>query len=484
MGPGMMSLPLTMQTSGWLPTLVMLVFVCITTTQASIYMSRAIQSFRNNRKFEVRLEFGSLALHLYPKWLYNVAIIALVFVFFCNNLANIVITSQTMDDLFLHASGKACAWPLGKPSTWLCVDNSSSSNVTDSLFGDQVVVSLGFLVTLIFSIPLGYINLEDNIGIQVFGMMLTLLCVAIWAAQFIALGIQPSLMPALGTGGSAFTYVSALPTVLFNYGFVATIPSWLNEKKPSVDVSSTIWTAQALATGQYLIFAILAALSINFSAGTDALSMINSGGVEGMWEVSKIMTFIFPIANVYTSIPVFSIIVRYNLLQLDGIKVPVWAANLLAVVLPWVVAVPFFAGNGLSDIINWSSALAFCGLNMILPVLFYVLAQRMIRSGKEPVVLEEGYENTVDEEDAAPSADVEGGVVALEQRQSLLTQEDGFAVPSKEGQGALVNDVPYPMRGLPLVVQLPGAYAIFALGVLCGMVALSVQIAQTAFPNV
>ena len=37
--------------------------------------------------------------------------------------------------------------------------------------------------------------------------------------------------------------------------------------------------------------------------------------VPGVWAASQICTFIFPIANILTSIPVFSIIIRYNLLE-------------------------------------------------------------------------------------------------------------------------------------------------------------------------
>jgi hypothetical protein len=65
------------------------------------------------------------------------------------------------------------------------------------------------------------------------------------------------------------------------------------------------------------------------------------------------------IANILTSIHVFSIIIRYNILQIQGVKVPVWLANLFAVVAPWVVALPFFPGNLMGSIITWSSAILF-----------------------------------------------------------------------------------------------------------------------------
>ena len=103
-------------------------------------------------------------------------------------------------------------------------------------------------------------NLDDNIGIQIGGFLLTLGCMGTWLANFIAIGLQPSIMPMFGSGASDF--LPLLPTILFNYGFVATVPSWLNEKAPGVSVNATILLAQAMATVQLLILAIFGGLSI------------------------------------------------------------------------------------------------------------------------------------------------------------------------------------------------------------------------------
>ena len=105
------------------------------------------------------------------------------------------------------------------------------------------------------------------------------------------------------------------------------------------------------------------------------------------------MTFIFPIANILTSIPVFSIIIRYNLLQLQGLRVPVWVANLLAVVLPWIVVLPFFPGDSLDDVVNWSSALLFTLLNLIFPAAFFVASSWRTRAGLPPVVVHDAEDD-------------------------------------------------------------------------------------------
>jgi hypothetical protein len=70
---------------------------------------------------------------------------------------------------------------------------------------------------------------------------------------------------------------------------------------------------------------------------------------------------------------VFSIILRYNLAA-EG--VPLWIANLIAVVSPWLVALFFYAGNLLTPLINWSSAILFTFLNCVLPLSIYVTLKR------------------------------------------------------------------------------------------------------------
>jgi hypothetical protein len=144
--------------------------------------------------------------------------------------------------------------------------------------------------------------------------------------------------------------------------------------------------AQFGATLQFLLVAIFGALALPpsaFAGGADILSVIDSpkAATWGVWHASRIMTYIFPIANILTSIPVFSIIVRYNLLSLKGVKIPVWIANFLAVVLPWIVTLPFYVGDSLDLVINWSSAVFFVALNLLFPVTFWVSTRWAAQKG-------------------------------------------------------------------------------------------------------
>jgi hypothetical protein len=89
-----------------------------------------------------------------------------------------------------------------------------------------------------------------------------------------------------------------------------------------------------------------------------------------MWVVSQVFTVIFVAANLLVSIPVFSVIVRYNLVN-AGIM-PLWAANVVSIGTPWLLSLVFYAGNQLSELLNWSSALLFVIVNITLPIALYL----------------------------------------------------------------------------------------------------------------
>jgi hypothetical protein len=79
------------------------------------------------------------------------------------------------------------------------------------------------------------------------------------------------------------------------------VPSWLNEKAPSVHVASTIYWANAAATLQFIVTSVFSALAISpdiLSAGNpppNLLSVIDSPITPGVWVASRIMVYIFPV---------------------------------------------------------------------------------------------------------------------------------------------------------------------------------------------
>jgi hypothetical protein len=140
-------------------------------------------------------------------------------------------------------------------------------------------ISAGFALVALICVPLSYVSIDNNIVYQVVGVGLNALCVFIWAANFTALGLDAANMPAFapspgaggaggaGGGGSTGSWIAQaygplLPTVLFNYGFVATCPSWANEKGPGVSVTRTFAASCVLATFLYLLLKNVAILNV------------------------------------------------------------------------------------------------------------------------------------------------------------------------------------------------------------------------------
>lgn len=147
-GPGVFALPALFQSTGWIPCILCILLVCVLCTQASLYLSRAMASFRANEDFSKRLEYGNTAYYTLPSWAYYLASFTLVCVFFSQNLANILVTSQVMDSTLLEIFDKAYAWAIFKNQI-LTVQRDTDSIITDSLFGDEYVVSLGYILVCV-----------------------------------------------------------------------------------------------------------------------------------------------------------------------------------------------------------------------------------------------------------------------------------------------------------------------------------------------
>lgn len=94
----------------------------------------------------------------------------------------------------------------------------------------------------------------------------------------------------------------------------------------------------------------------------------------------KTSVFMFPIVAVVSSIPVFSIVIKYNLIE-NGVSGNV--AFLWGVVFPWIVAFPLlYMPNVLSQIVNLSSLVFVSFTDFIVPFALYIVLQRKQQNSK------------------------------------------------------------------------------------------------------
>ena len=378
---GMVQIPTVFQAAGWLyPTLIFMM-TSLVACLASLLLCKAVAWISGNRNYEKRVEFSGFARSLFPRWLYLVTVGVLIFSFMSNNVSAIVVSAQVMDSTLIAMFHKTCAMIIYNSGNntklhgvFDCISELDGS-LSDSPFGDAYVISIGFLIVMAAVVPLGYLNLDDNMWVQVGGMALLSACVFVWMGQFMEMGLDAVRMPAVSTSG----YDIVLSSIIFNYGYVATIPSWLNEKGPGVGVVWSNIIAVVFATALYFILGVFGGLAL--PVGTqDVLTAIDQD--SSTWIVSKIATYIFPIANLMSSIPVFAILIRYNLLN-SGICGKTFA-NVFAVLLPWILALFFYAGSQLTQLMNWSSAIFFVLLNLVIPIyMFVVQYKRVKRHGDE-----------------------------------------------------------------------------------------------------
>ena len=481
-GSAMVQLPGLNQQAGWVGPTLAFILVAAATTMSALLLARAIASLPGNARFGQRWEMGRVAQELLPRWAYLVTVFFLVASFIAQNISNIIVSAQSWDGIFLAAGGHTCALQMYPPtggSPMVCIDGDNDNVVTDSPFGaDAYVISAGYLLVLVATVPLSYLNLDDNIWVQVGGMALLVACVVVWVAQFIGLGLSSALMPPFATtaSGGPTQYTSVLPTVLFNYGFVATTPSWLNEKSASTSTTRTLLASVGLATFLYLALGLFGGLSLAaFGTGADVLSVILEGGVPGMWEVSRVAAYVFPIVNLMASIPVFAVIVRYNLVNTGWL--PVWAANLVAVGAPWALSLVFYAGNQLTDLINWSSALLFVPINLLIPVALY-LASRAAAPPARAAVTDAAWSSSLSDTFTGGSAAGSGSGARRGVKEALLADTGDVGVDADaDGDDSPPEDIhAVPAWWMACLPERTTARALFGFSILLGAASLGLQI--------
>jgi hypothetical protein len=81
-----------------------------------------------------------------------------------------------------------------------------------------------------------------------------------------------------------------------------------------------------------------------FLSGQDLLAAVSASPVSNAASIAA--SYLFPIVALLSGIPVFSIIVRYNLMENGTSKL--WA-NFWAVFFPWAAALCVYSGSLLND---------------------------------------------------------------------------------------------------------------------------------------
>lgn len=424
-GPGIPQLPNIFAEAGWLmPTLCIFAIWAASTVSAAMYCE-AMRKIPGNEHFVGNIEYSTIVKHYFGRGWYVASQVGLNGALQALNIISVVQSAQVMDSAISMVFGTTCGLNLtpfqgvwtdgggashnvaGSTDVFSCVDMSNID--TGNPWGCHVVISAGYLLVMAMAVPCGRWNLDDNMNIQVVAASLTACCWGIWIAGSLSkigeLEATPGL-PAVNSDADTGSQAAWLGTILFNFGFVTTVPSWVNEKRPHVSVNRSIWTATTLCIGVFFAVGLPGALAFrdvlqgpstntcasqvtnpSVNCANDLLQALTGGLTEpSSWAsgaftdlLLRVSVYIFPVVAVVSSIPVFSIVIKYNMIENGFSRTTgfVWA-----VLFPWTVGFPLlYMPNVLAQFVNFTSLIFVTFTDFVVPLALYINLQRRRRQG-------------------------------------------------------------------------------------------------------
>jgi len=176
--------------------------------------------------------------------------------------------------------------------------------------------------------------------------------------------------------GSLWPLVGVL---LFNWGLAKFLPSWINEKKREVPVYGTINRSYGLTLCVYVLIGFLGAFAFGkeFLHGTrsDILQAITQAHIlpRPMLFMGRIAAFAFPLIGCLPGIPVFAIVIRYNLMEMGA---PTPLATFMGVLFPWVFSIPFLVwSEAFIDIMSLGALCVVSVVDFLLPMYVWLRLQ-------------------------------------------------------------------------------------------------------------
>lgn len=210
-----------------------------------------MQAIPGNRHFQGDVEYATLINFYFGHWAHIAGQMLLYGALQSNAIQGIVLSAQSIDNMFIDIFGKTCGLVLtGNYTGWVCVAQQSENY--PSPFGNHwILFSLGMLVVFMLAIPLGLTNLDDNMWVQYLAFVVSIIMTLQWLSTSFIVGFDTSrLVSAVPFG---VVYGQVVGTVLLNLAITTIIPSWINIKRKDVNVQHSVWASILAVTSFYII---------------------------------------------------------------------------------------------------------------------------------------------------------------------------------------------------------------------------------------
>ncbi|RIA85242.1 hypothetical protein C1645_697955, partial [Glomus cerebriforme] len=357
--------PILFESAGLITPLIMFGVTVMLACSSSLLLIEAIGSIPGNEKFQKKIEYISLFSILIDNKLIRI-ITYLIFFLSIESMiiATIALTSQSFDAILIRFAGGTCGIGIYPDKGWICVHNLDFN----SPFDDRIMIATcGFMITFILVLPMAFCNLGENVKVQIISFIILIFVIITWIIACIMNGLKPDRIPLIGSDHSLL-----VGTVLFNYAFITTVPSMVNDLNRNVSIRKVIWISVGITTLAYVLIGILGAMSFQYDFSSNIISEIRNSKIRNIF--TDMATLLFPLGGLLASIPADTIVVRYNLVRSEICNYPI--ATFISLVIPWCIALPFQTGVWLNIFSNWTSLLFISTTNFLLPFCLFHLSQR------------------------------------------------------------------------------------------------------------
>lgn len=360
----MVLFPQLFHQAGWVPVVGTLILITLLSALCGYMVVEAMVLIPGNEKFNKRIEYTSLVDHYLPRSWYLVVQAFYQMALAAQSISMIIQSSQVLDFALAAAFGFSCAIPEFSPKIGVICPKPVPGEPT--VFGDRYILPLGWIIAFALVGPLSFVSLGESVFVQKGAFWACIVILLVWLGIFFDQGLDGSRVAAWGTDLSG-----VMGTVIFNYTFITSIPSWVNEKQDGVPIIKTsmvgLWGSFAI----FFLLGIFGALAFDpWGDGNTLLNVIYNTGTP----IGQVTFYLFPVIINLLTIPVFSIMQRYNLVE--GKVCRPWVANIIAVLVPWVAAVPLYTGTGYQILVNWAGIILNSAINFIVPPILYIVAVR------------------------------------------------------------------------------------------------------------
>mmetsp|Transcript_48450 Transcript_48450/g.149689 ORF Transcript_48450/g.149689 Transcript_48450/m.149689 type:complete len:420 (-) Transcript_48450:61-1320(-) len=369
-GPTISLMPDLARGAGWLAMLLVMGLLAAISAACGLLLLGAMQRMPGNEHFQRRVEFADvLKFYMHPVC-YGVAMICYFAYLILTLMSYIIQTAQVLDYAALDLLGCAYGLELWPHFGGVCGTQLHAT----SPFGGATVFSVSFVLLAIVCVPLAWKNLDDNVVLQWVAIVGLCVLALFWLTFLVSRPTFPQHLPAFCPSSEG--WLNLFGVLLFNFALMSSLPSWANEKRPDVSVGWSFLLSMGYVMVLYSLIGIVGGLSFGESQRGNLFSELNaSGSVLNRLSVSA-----YPILQNLTSIPVFSIFIKYNLMQLGWLQHT--PATLVSFVLPWVLSILFYTGKSFEDISRVGGLVFSVIVNFLVPVSLGVLALRRARADK------------------------------------------------------------------------------------------------------